>query len=42
MKEAPTLHSESDYATERRMQSLSKTLELTIELLHVEDITAFL
>jgi len=42
MKEAPTLPSESDYATERRMQSLSKTLELTIELLHVEDITAFL
>ncbi len=42
MKDAPTLPSDPDYNADIRMHSLSRTFELSIELLHVEDITAFL
>jgi signal transduction histidine kinase/uncharacterized protein YigA (DUF484 family) len=42
MKEAPTLPSDPNYKTDRRVDSLARTFELSVELLHVEDITAFL
>ncbi len=42
MKEAPTLPSDSNYKADTRVQSLSRTYELSVELLHVEDISVFL
>lgn len=42
MREVPTLPLDSGYAADRRIQNLSKTFELTIELLHAEEIGAFL
>lgn len=42
MKEAPTLPSDTNYKADIRVHSLSRTFELSVELLHVEDITAFL
>jgi len=42
MQEAPTLPSDPDYKADIRVHSLSRTFELSVELLHVEDITAFL
>lgn len=42
MKEVPTLPSDPNYKADRRVDSLARTFELSVELLHIEDITAFL
>lgn len=42
MKEVPTLSSDSKYDPDVRVKSLSRTFELSIDLLNVEDIAKFL